>query len=102
MLKAKQAYKQYANTNLVSPQFHCQYNDFFETISFNEPETMMSSKWQILASLERPDEIPTVKQVIQRPRPLQSTACDLNPSASDQNPSQVPNKLSFLFDDFPT
>jgi hypothetical protein len=39
------------DTGLVSPQFHCRYDDFFETISFNKPETMMSSNWQILAGL---------------------------------------------------
>ncbi|KAL7482307.1 hypothetical protein ACHAW6_010263, partial [Cyclotella cf. meneghiniana] len=78
MLKAKQAYQQFASergvrifhfhcdnshiadntfrqheeqqqqtltfyTGQVSLQFHCRYDDFFETISFNKPETMMSS-----------------------------------------------------------
>ncbi|KAL7475098.1 hypothetical protein ACHAW6_001027 [Cyclotella cf. meneghiniana] len=57
MLKAKQAYEQFAilnlDTGLVSLQFHCRYDDFFETISFNKPETTMSSNWQILACLTR-------------------------------------------------
>ncbi|KAL7481442.1 hypothetical protein ACHAW6_007123, partial [Cyclotella cf. meneghiniana] len=48
-------------TGLVSLQFHCRYDDFFETISFNKPETMMSSNWQILAGLVRPDKPPMVK-----------------------------------------
>ncbi|KAL7476135.1 hypothetical protein ACHAW6_002012 [Cyclotella cf. meneghiniana] len=51
------------DTRLVSPQFHCRYNDFFETISFNKPEMMMSSNWQILTGLIRPDNTPTAKQI---------------------------------------
>ncbi|KAL7478239.1 hypothetical protein ACHAW6_004009, partial [Cyclotella cf. meneghiniana] len=39
------------DTGLVSPQFHCQYDDFFETTSLNKPDTMTSSNWQVLAGL---------------------------------------------------
>ncbi|KAL7486990.1 hypothetical protein ACHAW6_012591 [Cyclotella cf. meneghiniana] len=53
------------DTSLCSPQFHCQYNDFFKTITINKPDTMMSSNWQILAGLESPNKIPCVKQLLQ-------------------------------------
>ena len=43
------------DTGLFSPQFHCRYDDFFETTSLNKPDTMTSSNWQVLAGLERPD-----------------------------------------------
>ncbi|KAL7481330.1 hypothetical protein ACHAW6_007014 [Cyclotella cf. meneghiniana] len=99
MLKAKQAYEQLASklglnlgpsphhacnvnlvlnldTGLVSPQFDCQFDDFFETISLNKPETTMSSNWQIFAGLERPDKTPTVKQGLQSARPPQHVAHD--------------------------
>ncbi|KAL7475510.1 hypothetical protein ACHAW6_001420, partial [Cyclotella cf. meneghiniana] len=79
-------------SSLVSPQFHCQYNDFFETISLNKPETMMSSNWQILAGLERPDKTLTVKQVLQRARPPQPIAPNANLSIPDQNPGHIPDE----------
>ncbi|KAL7482125.1 hypothetical protein ACHAW6_007811 [Cyclotella cf. meneghiniana] len=31
------------DTSIVSLQFHCRYNDFFDTVSFKKPGTMMSS-----------------------------------------------------------
>ena len=52
------------DTGLCSPQFHCRYDDFFETIDLNKPDTMTSSSWQILAGLERPDQLPSVEQLL--------------------------------------
>ncbi|KAL7476041.1 hypothetical protein ACHAW6_001927 [Cyclotella cf. meneghiniana] len=75
------------DTGLVSPQFHCRYDDFFETISFNKLETIMSSNLQILAGLVRSDKSPTVKQVLQRARPSQPIAHDINLLVPNQTPA---------------
>ncbi|KAL7478265.1 hypothetical protein ACHAW6_004038 [Cyclotella cf. meneghiniana] len=82
------------DTGLVSLQFNCWYNDIFETISFNKPEIMMSSNWQVLAGLEKPDKTPTVKQVLQRTQPSQPIAHDTNLLVPNQDPAQVPDELS--------
>ncbi|KAL7489274.1 hypothetical protein ACHAW6_014851 [Cyclotella cf. meneghiniana] len=58
------------DTGLVSLQFYCRYDAFFETISFNKLETMMSLNWQNLAHLERLDRTPMVEQVLQGARPF--------------------------------
>ncbi|KAL7489091.1 hypothetical protein ACHAW6_014689 [Cyclotella cf. meneghiniana] len=39
------------DTGHCPPQFHCRYDDFFETINLNKPGMMTSSNWQILAGL---------------------------------------------------
>ncbi|KAL7475438.1 hypothetical protein ACHAW6_001349 [Cyclotella cf. meneghiniana] len=65
-------------TGLISPHFHYWYDAFFKVIIFNKPETMMSSNWQILAGLERPDKTPTVEQVLQGTRLLQPARCNAN------------------------
>ncbi|KAL7480535.1 LOW QUALITY PROTEIN: hypothetical protein ACHAW6_006223, partial [Cyclotella cf. meneghiniana] len=81
-LQAKQAHTKFAteqgphhvrNINLVlnletglcSSQFHFRYDDFFETISLNKPDMMIPSNWQILAGLERPNQLPSVEQLLQ-------------------------------------
>ncbi|KAL7483183.1 hypothetical protein ACHAW6_008826, partial [Cyclotella cf. meneghiniana] len=39
------------DTGHCSPQFHCQYNDFIETIDLIKPEMMTSSNWQSFTGL---------------------------------------------------
>ncbi|KAL7474710.1 hypothetical protein ACHAW6_000669, partial [Cyclotella cf. meneghiniana] len=84
------------DTGLVSLQFHRRYDDFFETISFNKPETKVSSNWHVFAGLVRPDKTPTVEQVLRRTRPSQPIADDTNLLVPNQNPAQVPDELSFI------
>ena len=40
-------------TGLVSPQYHCTYDDFFETTKYGGPDTAVSGIWQQLAGLSR-------------------------------------------------
>jgi len=49
------------NTGLVSPQFHCRYNDFFETTKHSERDIMTSANWTQLAGFTKYDGSPTVK-----------------------------------------
>ena len=44
------------NTGLVSPQFHCKFDDFFETTRFNQAEASTAAPWRRQARL-RPDEM---------------------------------------------
>ncbi|KAL7476906.1 hypothetical protein ACHAW6_002742 [Cyclotella cf. meneghiniana] len=61
---ADNAFKQHAEQQQQTLTFCCD-DDFFEMIELNKPDTMMSSNWQILAGLERPDQLPSVKQLLQ-------------------------------------
>ena len=47
------------NTGLVSPQFHCHFDDFFETTRHNRPGITIPSVWKQLAGLCRFDGTPT-------------------------------------------
>jgi hypothetical protein len=37
------------STGLVSPQYHCRFNNFFETTKYGGPDVSVSSTWQQLA-----------------------------------------------------
>lgn len=39
------------STGLVSPQFHCKYDDFFETTRFNQAEATTNAAWRTKAHL---------------------------------------------------
>jgi hypothetical protein len=44
------------STGLVSPQYHCQFDDFFETTKHLGPDVPVSSTWQQLAGLNCVEE----------------------------------------------
>jgi hypothetical protein len=47
------------STELVSPQYHCRFDNFFETTKFGGPDVSVSSTWQQLARLGHANEIPS-------------------------------------------
>jgi hypothetical protein len=47
------------HTGLVSPQYHCCYDDFFEMTCHGSPEVSDTITWQQLASLGRASEVLT-------------------------------------------
>jgi hypothetical protein len=49
-------------TGLVSPQYHCRFDDFFETTHHNKPDILTSATWKQLAGLKRPDGSPTAPE----------------------------------------
>ena len=49
------------NTRLVSPQFHCRYDDFFETTKHSERDIVTSANWKQLAGFTKYDGTPTVQ-----------------------------------------
>ncbi|KAL7480701.1 hypothetical protein ACHAW6_006364 [Cyclotella cf. meneghiniana] len=54
------------NTGLVSPQFCCRYDDFFETICRSHQDTMMHANWKQLAGFIKYDGTPTVHDRLSR------------------------------------
>ena len=46
-------------TGLVSPQYHCRFDDFFETVRLNGPDVITSANWKHLAGFSRTDGTPT-------------------------------------------
>jgi hypothetical protein len=44
------------STGLVSPQYHCCFDDFFETTEYGGTDVTVSSTWQQLARLGRATE----------------------------------------------
>jgi hypothetical protein len=56
------------STGLVSPQYHCRFDDFFETTKYGGPDVAISSTWQQLAGLGRAIDIPSQSQT-SRPTP---------------------------------
>ena len=57
------------HTGLVSPQYHCRFDDFFETARHGSPEVSDNVTWQQLAKLERTYEVlrRTSEPILHRP-----------------------------------
>ncbi|KAL7475701.1 hypothetical protein ACHAW6_001610 [Cyclotella cf. meneghiniana] len=51
-----------AMTLQAKQAFHCRFDNLFETVSLNKPDTMIPSNWQIPAGLEGPNQLPSVEQ----------------------------------------
>jgi hypothetical protein len=47
------------SNGLVSPQYHCHFDNFFETTKYGGPDVSVSSTWQQLAQLGCANEIPS-------------------------------------------
>ena len=43
------------STGLVSPQFHCRFDDFFETTRYSAPDVVTSAQWRFLVGLKKND-----------------------------------------------
>jgi hypothetical protein len=67
------------HTGLVSPQYHCRFDDFFETTRHGSPEVSDNVTWQQLAKLERTYEVlrQASEPILHRPN------LGLSPSDSD-------------------
>jgi hypothetical protein len=67
------------STGLVSPQYHCRFNDFFETTKYSGPDVSDSSTWQQLARLGHANKIPSqgLSQLLHSPMSTE-TPSDIN------------------------
>ncbi len=51
------------STGLVSPQFHCRFDDFFETTRYGAQDVATTAPWRTLAGFRRPDGSPAANHV---------------------------------------
>ena len=76
------------STGLVSPQFHCKFDDFFETTKYGAPDIAVSSTLHVLAGFKHVPAVKTTNQsstLAQRKTP--SDACV--PSVSHNEPEEL-------------
>jgi hypothetical protein len=72
------------STGLVSPQYHCCFDDFFETTKYGGPDVSVSSTWQQLARLGHANKIPSqgLLQTLHSPMSTK-TPSDINVSLEE-------------------
>ena len=87
-------------TGLVSPQYHCTYDDFFETTKYGVPDTSVSSIWQQLAGLlKAPNLIQPVETPINTLPGTSSTQPNVPvPSAYNNIENASETSGEFIFD----
>ena len=51
--------------SLVSPQYHCRFNDFFKTTHHNQPDIVTSATWKQLVGLCQEDGTPTTREPLE-------------------------------------
>ncbi|KAL7474573.1 hypothetical protein ACHAW6_000545 [Cyclotella cf. meneghiniana] len=90
-LQARQSYKK-----MQASEFHYRYDDFFETISLNKPDTMIPSKWQILAVWERPNQLPPVEQLLQVCNSAPVPQGNINEKQPADDFSIIPEEFSLI------
>ena len=76
-------------TGLVSPQYHCRFDDFFETVKLNGPDVTMSANWKHLAGFSRTDGTPTA------PNP-QATIGDVSIPPTEQSETAQNDPIEFV------
>ena len=86
-------------SGLVSPQYHCTYDDFFNTTQFASPEMSVASTWQQLAGLTRASYVPTIEQLNPIVNPTYPIGAPTQPSqlAFNDEPVMHPEN-EFVFD----
>ena len=80
-------------TGLCSPQFHCRFDDFFETVRHSSDDMMTSSKWQQLAgfvSAGDSDVNAVPPGTTSYVRPVGRTSTE-----SGESPGDIPEDISF-------
>jgi hypothetical protein len=48
-------------TGCVSPQYHCRFNNFFETVRHGEPDVSVLTAWQQLSGLTVMSQTPSME-----------------------------------------
>jgi hypothetical protein len=71
------------STGLVLPQYHCHFDDFFETTKYGGPDVAISSTWQQLAGLGGVIDIPSQSQT-SRPMPEVAIPPELQEASQEQ------------------
>ena len=89
------------HTGCVSPQYHCRFDDFFETVRLSGPDVSIPTTWQKLAGLVRANDVPSMEDHDDFLPP--SLRMDLGRSLSipTGTPSVTPHAAPDLDLDFP-
>ncbi len=74
------------NNGLVSPQFHCRFDDFFETTRHSERDITTSANWKQLAGFVRYDGTPTVQDRLSNTEHL-VVPIETNPDSLPREPN---------------
>ncbi len=85
------------STGLVSPQYHCCFDDFFETTKYGGPDVSVSSTWQQLAQLGHVNKIPSqgLSQTLHSPM---STKMPSDINAPSEEPGISNDKFAVTWD----
>jgi hypothetical protein len=59
------------HTRCVSQQYHCRFDNFFETVKHAGPDVNVSTAWQQLSGLTIMTQTPSMEQHNKAPRPSQ-------------------------------
>ncbi len=80
------------HTGCVSPQDHCHFDDFFETVRHDGPDVSVPSAWQQLSGLTAMMQTPSMEHHDEVPQPSQHMQFGNNPVARSQ---ESDNTISF-------
>jgi hypothetical protein len=87
-------------TGCVSPQYHCRFDNFFETTHHNAPDVSGTTCWQQLANLDRAKTVlPEVSMPIQHSIIYLEMPSDEEPHTM-RNPVFNPNTFDTTSDDY--
>jgi hypothetical protein len=84
------------HTGCVSPQFHCRFDDFYETVKHGGPDISVPSIWQQLAGLVTSTQKPSMEFHDELRNQVQSIPHDTVVPSSSSNASAVPEDIDFF------
>ncbi len=88
------------HTGCVSPQYHCRFDDFFETVRLGGPDVSIPTTWQRLAGLIRVND--TLSMEDHDEASVLSQQMEFEPvSSTPSSASSAPLVPSIVEDDFP-
>ncbi len=80
------------HTGCVSLQYHCRFNNFFETVRHGGPDVSVPTAWQQLSGLTVMMQTPSMEHHYEVPRPSECMQFGSNPVAHSQ---ESDNTISF-------
>jgi hypothetical protein len=72
------------HTGFVSPQYHCRFDDFFETVRHRGPDVSVPTAWQQQSGLTVLTQTPSMEYHDEVPRPSEHMQFGSNPIAPTQ------------------
>jgi hypothetical protein len=77
------------HTGCVSPQYHCRFNNFFETVRHSGPDVSVPSAWQQLSGLTAMTQTPSMEHHDEVPHPSKCMQFGNNPVACSQESEEI-------------